>query len=136
MIKIFKYILFSSIPIILLVTFIVLGYILPPKLISDGAEQFNNEEWKFAKYALNESGLMLGGSLEPLFITAYKVTTVKKISNEPRKCGLWPSGEEDAYIYGDYQATVRLYSYYGIPYGELAIKCQGEGSMKRFYIVY
>ena len=108
---------------VFVVVFIFFGNFAPRYIIFDGINQYTGEDKRFASYALHESGLFVGGSLEPFFLTQMRVTNVVANPTDKKECDSWPPGDENAKIIGEYKAKIELFTYFGIPYGELAVSC-------------
>lgn len=104
-----------------------LGILLPRIISGSGVRGYHGEEEIFARFAMKQTELAIGGSLEPLLIPGAYVTDIKQISSEITPCAYEPFLVEHKY-----EATVRLVSWFGIPYGEIKIDCEGDSLIERF----
>ncbi len=88
------------------------GEIGPRLLIRSGLSAFEGGRRTFATSALTQARYFFGGSLEPLFVTALRVEDVaERTSAEGRPC---------------YEATVRAYTFFGLPWSSVVVSCNGS----------
>ena len=109
------------------VAIVLLGVFLPRIISGSGVRGYYGEEEVFARFAMKQTELALGGSLEPLLIPGMYVASIKQLSPERVSCAYEPFLVEHKY-----EATVRLVSWFGIPYGKIEIDCEGASSVERF----
>lgn len=96
---------------------ILTGEIVPRLVISHNIEKFYGPEQAFAARALTEGRLFFGGSIEPSFLTALQVhDVVEKIDADGQVC---------------YEATVRAYTLYGLPWSSVVVTSCNHGSIIR-----
>ncbi|KPV54493.1 hypothetical protein SE17_03410 [Kouleothrix aurantiaca] len=90
---------------------------LPKVSITSGVEQYSGEERTFAAYALKQTDLLVGGSIEPLMIVARHVDEIQRTGDQG-SCGYEPF-----LVNHQYQATVKLYTFFGQEYGFVSVDC-------------
>lgn len=106
---------------------LVLGFFAPRVLISDNMDRFEGEKKLFASYALYSAQSLLGGSLEPLIITKFKIEEITQIPNEQCDYG---SDNIYAIIQGKYTAVVKGYTVFGLPYTQIYVYCTGAAKIE------
>lgn len=101
----------------LVLSLVLLGEVAPRLLISHNIEMFQGEQQAFAASAWTEARYFFSGSAEPLFWTAIQVQDVKeKVDAEGQKC---------------YNATIRAYTLFGLPWSSLLVTSCNRGSAIR-----
>jgi len=100
---------------------VLLGILLPWIVSGSGVRGYHGEEEIFARFALKQAELALSGSLEPLLVPGMYVASIEQLSPESASCAYEPFLVQHAY-----EATVKLVSWFGIPYGEIRVNCGGE----------
>ena len=115
--------------ILFLVVVVFAGWILPHLFITSQENSYLGSERLFAKFALKQAEQFVGGSLEPVVITSTRIKSLKKIGDRREaKCGYDPFAVEAEYV-----AELRIYTLFGIPYGELKVDCAGAERIKRYW---
>ena len=145
----------------ILVLILIIGcaaWILPYIILKINSNNFEGEKMVYGMYALQNARQFIGGSLEPLIVTGFKIIKIEEdqeqidkthdiiIENmemetsrkDQRLIGKAHSIiKHDCYsitLGGDetpiklsrpYKATVRIYSFFGIPYTDINIHCFG-----------
>ncbi len=99
--------------IVLLPIVLMLGMILPRFFIQDGVERYGGDRNTIARAALDESDVRFGWP-ERYLVTADRVTDTNTCPYYIRKYGS---------VTVEFSADVQLYTIFGLPHGELRIKC-------------
>lgn len=107
----------------------LLARFVPGLVISNGLNRFQGEEREFAKLALKASRRFVGGSAEPLLVTKLKVLKVEKIPGVSDYTKICQVGDQP--ILANFVVEVRGYTFFGIPYTEIVIKC--ESSYRKYF---
>lgn len=97
---------------------LVVGEIGPRLMIDSGLQKFPKKQIAFVKQALTEARLFFSGSAEPLFWTAIRVEEVTEREVEGQTC---------------YEATVRAYTLFGLPWSSVLVSSCNEGRLIRQY---
>jgi hypothetical protein len=101
---------------------LLIGFVGPAILIPSGDQDYSGEERVFAQFALKQTRLWLAESFSGRYTPAFRVSSVIKISDNPDfNCAYEPFSVSSEYV-----AHVRLYTWFGVPYGEFIIDCQGH----------
>lgn len=110
----------------LLVLFILfLGEIVPRFVIATQASEKAGKNGQiFTEYSITEAK-NLTGSLENAIITGRKIEDIT-VNPGDTMCMDYP-----IVLKGEYEAKIKLYTLFGIPYGEVDVNCQGS-SIKRY----
>ncbi len=103
------------------------AWAIPKLFISTNVDIFGGEQKIFAFYALKASRQLIGGSLEPLIVTALKVTDVKESASE----SMQQCGQEPYVVSKPYEATVQSYTVFGVPYRTILVTCTTAGKISR-----
>ena len=123
--------LFSTTGLIILLLSISLvfsGLIVPRFIISSNLQNYEGEKKVFGRYAFKQAGMLTGDSAESFMIVQMRVTEIKQLSNFTIECGY------DPYLtHHEYKASIRLYSWFGIAYGEVSVTCNNS-QIKRYHI--
>jgi hypothetical protein len=90
--------------------------VLPRYFIEDGVARYEGNEKLIARAALQESDVRFHG-LRYWLVTADRVTYANTCPN-------WRSKYTD--VLDEYSADVQLYTIFGLPYGELRIRCEAS----------
>lgn len=106
------------IPILLVGVLIALaGEIVPRLAISHNIDGFHGPEQAFAASAWTEARVFFSGSAEPVLVTAIQVHDLaKKLDTNGQTC---------------YEATVRAYTLYGLPWSSVLVTSCDRGSVIR-----
>ncbi len=120
-------------------TFIVLGIVIiltaawgiPKAVIANNVDAFEGERKVFAMYALKASEQLIGGSLEPLILVAFKVEKIVEVEEPDQHRQTQECGEEPYVVDNEYEATVRGYTLFGLPYTTIRVTCTGAGRLVR-----
>jgi hypothetical protein len=98
---------------------LVLGEIAPRFMINKNLEKFVGDQHAFAERAWIEARVFLSGSAEPFFWTAIRVEeVVKKEEPKGQSC---------------YEATIRAYTFFGLPWSSVFVSSCGDGVIQRQY---
>jgi hypothetical protein len=101
----------------LVLSFIFLGEVAPRLLIGSNIKTFQGEQRAFAASAWKEARYFFSGSAEPLFWTAIQIQDVKKkVDTDGQQC---------------YEANVRAYTLFGLPWSSVLVTSCNGGSMIR-----
>jgi hypothetical protein len=94
------------------VLIVLMGEVVPRMVISHNIDKFYGPERAFAASAWREAHIFFSGSAEPLFLTAIQVhDVVEKLDANGQTC---------------YEAVVRAYTLYGLPWSSVFISsCNG-----------
>lgn len=96
---------------------VLLGEIGPRLVIGNNLERFEGEQLAFAAAAWVQTRFFLGGSAEPLILTAIRVEDVtEKAIAGGQKC---------------YEAVVHAYTLFGLPWSSVLVSSCNNGSMVR-----
>lgn len=107
-----------------------------PRLLIESSPRFSNrEQTAFAEYSLRETRSALAGTAEPIFLVDMKVITVTLLE-PPQPSSQFPDlhcdcmatcGTDYGYeqVRSNYEAVVRAYTFFGIPYTLLKVSCEG-----------
>ena len=100
----------------------LIGWAVPRWLVGDGVEEFRSDPERHSMAAeAHDLTLRLQESpIERLFIPGVRVVRVER---EPGHCEAGEPGASEPMA--DFTATVRLYSWFGIPAGEVRVSCGG-----------
>lgn len=101
----------------LLLVVLVLGMVLPRFVIGDGVSLYEGGYRELAEDALLQTDTFFAGDHASAFITAKRVMKVGMCGHYPPEVGDRPH----SWIQGE----VQLYTFFGIPYGELRFQCEG-----------
>ena len=128
----------------------ILSWTLPHFLIGTGVNSFEGESREFAEYAVKASRQLVGGSLEPLVVTAYRVSSVNPLPDTVEEevvivysvppvnsspdtieegCGEFPH-----VVRNRYTATVLAYTAFGIPYATIEVGCKTTVISRRGWV--
>lgn len=73
---------------------------------------------------------MVSGSAEPLFWTKLQVESLKELpSTQTAYCGY--DNYNQVPIQGNFEATIQVYSLFGLPWTKIRLDCRGEGRVYR-----
>jgi hypothetical protein len=111
------------------VVLIVSAYLVPAVIYRSNASAFIGEERTFAQFALKEARKFIGGSLEPVYVTSMQIIELEKLpSKKPLICGY----SHTFTVSKTYTAKVKMYAWFGKPYGEMQVHCGGVAWIKRY----
>lgn len=96
----------------------VLGMVLPRFIIGDDVSQYEGDERKMAEQALTEAQIFYAGDAKGLHLSVMHVSRVGT-------CREYPPDFDKPWF--PVTAEVQLYTIFGIPDGELRMRC-GEGT--------
>jgi hypothetical protein len=113
--------LFISAP--LIIATLILGQVVPRLLISDGMENLTGGAQEFAKVALITTRHLTDNPVETAMQTGLRIVTLRVLADES-------SGVSDCVIgetpyAGRYEALIRAYTWFGVPYAEILVECSG-----------
>ena len=97
----------------LLPVVLVLGAVLPRYFIQDGVARYGGNKNTIARAALHESDVRFGWP-ESWLVTADRVT-------DANTCPYYIRKYDD--VTAEFSADVQLYTMFGLPHGELRIRC-------------
>ncbi len=101
----------------LVLSLVLLGEVAPRLLIGHNIDMFQGEQQAFAASAWVDARVFFSGSAEPLFWTAIQVHDIfEKVDAKGQKC---------------YEATVRAYTFFGLPWSSVLVTSCNGGSMMR-----
>lgn len=110
----------------LIVLLLCIGLILPRLIIGSNFQNNGGEKEIFARYAIKQAGMLTGDSAEAFLVIQMRVAEIKQLSNSTVECGY------DPYLtHHEYEASIRLYSWFAIPYGEVTVTCD-NARIKRY----
>jgi hypothetical protein len=116
--------IFSIISITLLI-----GIIFPIVFIDSGLSELQCEEQVFGRFMITQTKQALDGTFEGVFITQYRIYSIHGLPDRrDDKCAYEPFQ-----ITGQFSGRVKLYTIFGLPYGEVLIGCDGWEKMDRYY---
>jgi hypothetical protein len=103
-----------------LILFAALG--VPRIIINTNVNAYEGEERIFALHALKSFKQLIGGSVEPLIVTSLKVEEVYESGQyiQPGGCG-----EKPFITKKRYEAVVKGYTVFGVPYTTIRVTCTG-----------
>lgn len=97
------------------------GWVVPRHTLGSRVSTFHGPDQDFASYAVRSARELVGGSLEPLIITAIRVQRIELRPRQSIRC----DGEASANVdLAEYRAIVTLNTWWGLPYKRLAITCE------------
>jgi len=102
----------------LVLSFVLLGEVAPRLLIGPNVKTFQGEQRAFAASAWKEARYFFSGSAEPLFWTAIQVHDVReKTDADGQRC---------------YEADVRAYTLFGLPWSSVRVtSCNGGSAIRQ-----
>jgi hypothetical protein len=102
----------------LVLSFVLLGEVAPRLLIGPNVKTFQGEQRAFAASAWKEARYFFSGSAEPLFWTAIQVHDVReKTDADGQRC---------------YEADVRAYTLFGLPWSSARVtSCNGGSTIRQ-----
>ncbi len=111
---------------IAIIIVIILGFVLPGRLINSNISVYNGDQRLFVEYALFTSQEFTGGSLEGLANLARKVVSVSDVSTDANpECQFVIGGDETLHHTKNYKAVINIYTIFGIHYGSMEVDCKG-----------
>ena len=124
-----KFLIFLLVMIVLL-TVLRVGWLLPHRYIATGVDNYSGIEREYANTAIEEAKFQMNewGSPGPL-VAAYRVTCVKRCPDIPLRCG--PPIRVKKGVYREnpacegspFAVDVRTYTFFGLPLGNVPLAC-------------
>lgn len=115
----------------LAISFIILltciGLILPILVRESNLQNYDGEEEVFARYALKQAEMLTGGSAEAFLIAQMSIAEIKQLSDSTGECGYDPF-----LTHHKFEASIQLYSWFAIPYGEVSVTCDSAQIKRQF----
>lgn len=109
------------------VVLLIVGVAVPKLFVGSGVRLYEGEEKNFAEYALWWEPVVRDDPLP--FVMARQVAEVEEIPNEGYVC------DPNAEVSSPYEARIRLYTLFGVPYGTTVLDCYGEAQVSRTFVV-
>ncbi len=101
----------------LVLSLVLFGEVAPRLLIDSNIEMFQGKQQAFAASSWTQARYFFSSSAEPLFWTAIQVHDVKeKLNTDGQQC---------------YEADVRAYTLFGLPWSSVLVSSCNGGSMVR-----
>lgn len=116
---------------VLLYVGVCLGYEMPRSTIGSGVKNFEGEERKIAHHFRGyTAGLVMGHTSEAYLQTGARVVEIDRCPSAP------PFRSQSLkYAVGGtrFSGTIRLHTFFGVPYGRVVNDCRDEYSVYRFF---